>query len=432
MDAVGAALADRPGGQGSAARSGRGTATLEVAVYQPSDPAGHIPGGIDSFLRDLIRFAPADFRFRIIGITTDPVQRPVGRWSTCEIGGRSFDFYPVLHERHAERQARIPLSLRYVIAARWHWATIGQVGDVIDTHRVEPLLMLAGRRQPKHLYVHTDPRNVTLAKSSIRWRFAPWLYRAIETRAYGDVSAVHCMSSAAVQTVRERLSRPATTVDFLPTWVDRTRFHPLADHLSLAAERARLSPALAQAGLELVLYVGRLESEKDPGLLLDAFARVAAQRPSCKLVYVGHGSLGESLQQQVRERGLADRVILAGAQPSQVVAAWMRVATVFALPSLYEGMPIAMLEAMASGVPAVATDVGEVRRLVTPGHNGEIVDPRTPENFAASLARALDHAPRYRGAACVEVAARFGPAVTLAPVFERYRSLALEADEAAT
>ncbi|WP_020655396.1 TIGR03088 family PEP-CTERM/XrtA system glycosyltransferase [Massilia niastensis] len=132
--------------------------------------------------------------------------------------------------------------------------------------------------------------------------------------------------------------------------------------------------------------VGRLQDVKDQATLVAAFARLRALLPGQKLrlVLVGDGPLRERLGAQVAQLGLQDSVWLAG--PRSDVAPAMRSFSLFALSSIAEGTPVTLLEAMASGLPVVATAVGGIPDLVADGATGALVPAGDPERLAAALA----------------------------------------------
>jgi glycosyltransferase involved in cell wall biosynthesis len=135
--------------------------------------------------------------------------------------------------------------------------------------------------------------------------------------------------------------------------------------------------------LPVIVSVGRLASQKDPMTLLDAARRLAAGT----VVLVGDGPLRPTAERYVRRHGLQDRVILAGMRRD--VASILAVSDVFVLASRWEGLPLAIIEAMMAGLPVVATRVGGVPELVEDGVTGVIVPPRDSEALAAALRRLL-------------------------------------------
>jgi glycosyltransferase involved in cell wall biosynthesis len=139
-------------------------------------------------------------------------------------------------------------------------------------------------------------------------------------------------------------------------------------------------------------------------------------------VWVGGGTLQPQVEALARELGLADRIHLLGERND--VAAILPAFDVFALSSLYEGLPCALVEAMTCGVPVVATAVNSVSELVVPGETGLLARPGDPRSLAQALAALLDRpheADRLAAAASLHVATRYrssGLGAALTAVYE--------------
>ena len=142
----------------------------------------------------------------------------------------------------------------------------------------------------------------------------------------------------------------------------------------LLARRQKIRSSLAIAPQEHVVgYLGRLSEEKGLTYLVDAVVVFRDAAVPVKLIIVGDGPERSALEQQVKARGLESMVIFAGFQTD--IENWLPVFDSFVLPSLTEGTPMALLEAMAVGVPVIATAVGGVPKVVTDGVNGLLVPP---------------------------------------------------------
>ena len=130
-----------------------------VRTFYQADPVGTVPGGIDTFFRGLVKYAPDDLSFSLVGMTTEPERRPVGRWTRCSVGRREFAFFPAFAERNAGGRSRIPLTLRL----SWHaWRARAQTlagFDVVELHRVEPLLLFLNYFlvAPRHTFTIAEP-----------------------------------------------------------------------------------------------------------------------------------------------------------------------------------------------------------------------------------------------------------------------------------
>lgn len=138
----------------------------------------------------------------------------------------------------------------------------------------------------------------------------------------------------------------------------------------------------------LVLFLGRLNAQKGVIDLLDAAAHLAGDFPRLRLVLAGDGET-ELVQEMIRERGLADRVELPGWVSGSTRADLLSRAQILVLPSHFEGLPMAILEAMELGIPVVATRVGGIPDIVRNGVDGYLVPPRDTQALAEALARLL-------------------------------------------
>jgi glycosyltransferase involved in cell wall biosynthesis len=140
----------------------------------------------------------------------------------------------------------------------------------------------------------------------------------------------------------------------------------------------------------IVLYVGRFEASKGLLDLLQA-ARIVLDRhrgPAPRFVLVGSGPLLGTVREMVSQNGLAGQVELKGqigVDRRPELMELYRMAQLFVLPSHHEGMPTVLLEAMASGLPAVSTAVGGALELIADGENGLLVPPHEPEALASAL-----------------------------------------------
>ena len=155
--------------------------------------------------------------------------------------------------------------------------------------------------------------------------------------------------------------------------------------------RRRARRALGIEGGQVVGAVGRLTYQKAPEDFVAAIS--ALQRTDVTGVWVGGGELAEPVA-KLGGRAAGQRVILTGDRAD--VAELLPAFDVFALPSRYEGLPMAVAEAMACGVPVVATAVNAVADLVEPGVTGLLVPPARPDLMALAVGYLLDSAIRRR------------------------------------
>lgn len=167
-------------------------------------------------------------------------------------------------------------------------------------------------------------------------------------------------------------------------------------HLVVVQNGVPLQPALSAEKLadiqrslglnpetKVVTTVGSLYPVKGHRYLLEGAVEVIRRRPNTIFIVAGRGRCGEELQAQAQKLGVADHFQFLGYRGD--VAELLSISDVFALPSLSEGMPLALLEAMAAGVPAVATNVGGVAEVLKDTESGLLV----PQSDSSALAKAI-------------------------------------------
>ena len=301
---------------------------------------------------------------------------------------------------------------------------LSQDFDIFDFHRIEPEFIFHSDSRAKNAFFHQNMEVIRDPNSDILWKYMPSVYEALERRSINRIASIWCVREDAVQAMRLRYAQKSEAINFIPTWVDTEIFSPLdVEQRVLARVQTAHSLGLSKDSAWIV-SVGRLDRQKDPGLLISSFARLIQEGHDVELLVIGDGVLRRPIQRMVQSCGLAARVHFLGLMGAADIANILRVADMFALSSAYEGMPIAVLEALGSGLPVATTDVGEVRRVVKPGVNGAIAQDRSPEGFAACLADVLGNRHRYSGVAATKSIEAFRPSEVLGPVFENYRYLA--------
>ncbi len=174
----------------------------------------------------------------------------------------------------------------------------------------------------------------------------------------------------------EGLAHPER-LELVPNSVDAERFRPDA------AARARLRQELGAGERFVWLAVGRLEPQKDYPNLLAAFAPLAAADPGPLLWIAGQGPLAAELAARVVNLGLGERVRFLGLRRD--VAAVLAAADGYVMSSAWEGTPLALLEAAATALPAVVTDVGGNADIVVAPQGGRVVPAASPPALAAAL-----------------------------------------------
>jgi glycosyltransferase involved in cell wall biosynthesis len=218
-----------------------------------------------------------------------------------------------------------------------------------------------------------------LAGPQARWR--TWF----ERWCAGRTDALAAVSPEVAEELANRLGRQGAA-EVIPNGI------PLG---APAAARPETRRGLSIAeGEILILAVGRLEPVKDHATLLRAFARAAAQAPALRLSLVGSGGLETDLRSQAVALGLGSRVQFLGHRED--VPSLLRAADLFAITSASEGHPVALLEAMAAGLPAVASAVAGNEEALGAPPAGLLFEPGNDGELAKALLRLAGDEPLRR------------------------------------
>jgi len=192
-----------------------------------------------------------------------------------------------------------------------------------------------------------------------------------------SASFVLCVSDQ----LRSQLMRVADTSHW-------ARIHVVRCGVDVDRLAPRAMPPLGSP--PVVLTVGRLGREKGHATLLEAAALLGTRGRPIRLRFIGDGPERSRLEAQAIELGLGDGVEMLGSCPPAEVEAALQQADLFCLPSFAEGIPVAIMEAMAVGVPVVSTLCGGIPELVRDGVSGKTVTPGRPDQLADGLEELLN------------------------------------------
>ncbi len=227
------------------------------------------------------------------------------------------------------------------------------------------------------------------------------------------------VNSEAGRRTHERLGYRPRRWEVIPNGFDLDRYGPST------SRRGRFWDEIGAGEGDVVIgMVARLDPQKDHGTFLDAAARIAATRPEARFVLIGRGcEPAGALSSAITERGLGSSVRLLGERTT--VADDLAGFDIAVLSSTFgEGCPNALGEAMASGVPVVATDVGDARRIV--GDTGLVVTPGDSEELAAALERLIAAGREVRKLMGSSARARIAEHFALPAIVAHYEDLYLD------
>lgn len=261
---------------------------------------------------------------------------------------------------------------------------------------VLPALRLSGCRARVLHTVHN------LASKETRLRVLRWVNHYAFRRGVVPVA----LNEEVRESVRRTYRLDAGQIPVVRNGVDIATFRSPRDPAGLPDRPVRL------------LCVARLEPVKNHALVLEVLQQLTASGRRAELTLVGDGSLRAELEERARSLGVADLVRFAGLRSQ--TAPFYRRADLFVLLSDYEGLPMSIIEAMAAGLPVVATPAGGVPGIVADGGNGLLVEPDAP-GIAASIAALSNDPQRYL--ALSRGARRTAQGYSATAMMEAYREL---------
>jgi glycosyltransferase involved in cell wall biosynthesis len=269
--------------------------------------------------------------------------------------------------------------------------------DVIQTHLLRSLdflvltLVLEGERPLVFWTVHNDNfalRSEDLPK--LKWLLAPkrlahrLLYRLASLWVAGFISVSPQVETSILKNIGP-FGKKITTIC---NGVDVSRYIRRVDR---AAVCARLGLSENDC---LLIVVGTLKEQKGHCILIEAAPEIIARFPNLRILLVGDGALRETLQAQVGSTGLDPHVRFLGSRND--IPDLLGASDLFVLPSLWEGLPMALIEAMASGLPIVATSVSGTQQVMIPGETGLLVPPGDPVRLREAILSLLEDPLRAR------------------------------------
>jgi glycosyltransferase involved in cell wall biosynthesis len=273
-------------------------------------------------------------------------------------------------------------------------ASLGMARGIPDPRALVRLARLLRRWRPDVLHGHMVHANLLARLSRLLVRTpavvstmhnqdegAQWRYVAYRvTDRLSDVTTT--VSHAALEAAVRRGATAKERIRLVPNGID------LADHRPDPAARAAARAELGVTDEFVWLAVGRLVAAKAYPDMIAAFRQIAGGVPGAVLAIAGDGPLEAETRSAIREAGLDGQIRLLGRRPD--VPALMQAADGFVMSSAWEGLPIVLLEAAASGLPIVATNVGGSHDAIVDGASGFITPPGDPGALATAMRAVMD------------------------------------------
>jgi sugar transferase (PEP-CTERM/EpsH1 system associated) len=282
--------------------------------------------------------------------------------------------------------------------------------DVIHTHNTGPFFhgALGATLAGVKTHIHTD--HARPFPDSLRWMVAEHLLSHLAYRVVG-------VSDDTTHNLRHYEKIPESKLATIPNGID---LQPVRTDAARLRQELGISPETIVIGT-----AGRLTHQKGMEFLIRAAGLLEPRFPDLAVLIVGEGSEQNALQEMVRSAGLQDRVRLLGLRMD--IPDLLALFDIYALPSRWEGLPMAILEAMAASLPIVGSAVGGVPTAVREGVNGLLVAPEDPEALAGALEKLLKD-PTLRKRMGEAGRKRYEASFTARQMTRRYERLYLRQD----
>jgi len=241
-----------------------------------------------------------------------------------------------------------------------------------------------------------NPVNITSVRSTDPWR--KWYHVLLDSRTSRFTDLYLSNSEAGRMAIHRREHIPLSKIVTVPNGIDLTTYVPGTSKVSGTLDTYRKTFGISPTA-HVIGIVANLGKMKGHTTIVDALPRIQEKFPDVKCLFIGRDDLNGEIHRYVQEQNLEDAVIFTGVRRD--IPEILLMLDVFLLPSLWEGFPTSLLEAMAMKIPVVASAVGGIPEMVDPKKTGLLIPPQYPDALADAVMFLLNNP---------EIAARMGEA----------------------
>lgn len=332
-------------------------------------------GGQLSFFTQLLEVFPDNY-FRLIGVTTDASTK-IGKWQVKTINGKCYDFIPLYYTKNRSAKGLIPGRLKFFLALFKYRNRLFNKIEInhLFTHSPETLLALKlNKNNIKVLHFMHGVEN-PLSMARFKWAiiFSSLFWKLYLKKLLQADHVVATADDSHIKRFQLENNFPKNIVSF-PNRFDDDIFRPLE---------------YKKPATPTFIYCGRINQVKGWELLIQSFNYYLKSFGEARLIIVGDGEDRGKLEELVKQLDIKNNVFITGFLDKNEIADWLNKAHVFLLTSHREGWPIAMIEALACGLPVVSTNVSAVSQMILEGKNGFVINEYDAEIFAQTMHKTL-------------------------------------------
>ncbi|MBI5787877.1 MAG: glycosyltransferase [Candidatus Schekmanbacteria bacterium] len=256
--------------------------------------------------------------------------------------------------------------------------------DIVHAHFIFPTGIIALipsylRRKKLIITAHGGDVNEMPYRNNLLWRLTKF--------TLNNADKIICVSNDLKEKLNAEFKIPFDKIAVINMGVDTKLFVPNSQ------SKARIQLGLAK-DIKVILYVGNLIKSKGVEYLLKALSLFKNEKTICYII--GSGTEENNLKELCNKLNIENHVEFIGAKPNSDIPMWLSAADILVLPSFSEGVPVVLLEALASGIPCVTSAVGGIPEIIKDGHNGYLINPECPQEIADKINLLLSDKDNYQ------------------------------------
>jgi len=329
-----------------------------LCVIHSFDPRGSKVGGLETFIRDMLAFAPDDFSFLMIGVDAIGDQK-IGHVSKQTFRGKPYDFLPVLHfpddrAREAAKTIGQSINFQFMKGLIRHLPTVrrtlNEMPTSVDLQRVEFATLVRALGIPFVQMLHGE--GAPKLKMDSLLKSYRYVHNINEKLAVMACNKFLCVNPIITERIRTTYPRQKQKIDTLSTWVDTKTFAPTP---------------YATDGTFRIAFAGRLDLFKVPSLMFKTVQKLREKTgPGIEFHYMGTSDLHRFAE----FKAIEDISTLHGFKSAKGVADVLSHVHAGILTSEFEGMPFSVLESLGSGRPVCSVHLPQLDSVIKPGLSG--------------------------------------------------------------
>ena len=324
---------------------------MEITIVDSIDPQNFKPGGTRSYVMHVLRSLCAQgIKTSFVGVSYKDMKNTIS----------NYNFVPVIKNRDPSSY-----DFLFILLLKTPFLKLSKT-SIIHAQREDHLFpfVLFNKKNPKVCTLHgVSGKKIALKKGKL----VGFIYEALESFTLKRTDKIIAVDKSTKEYYLKKHPWLENKIDVIPVGIDLDLFKPM--NKEKMKERYGF-----KSTDKIIIYIGRLEKEKNLEFLLKTFKLISSQEKEYKLLLVGDGKELKKLEKKASDMGLNNVVIFRGAVNQQKIPEILNCADILALCSLFESGPLVVQEAIACGIPVVTTNVGRVKEFIRDEKIGRIVE----------------------------------------------------------